>query len=405
MSMDILPILSTLRRHRTTAMLVVLEIALTCAIVCNAVFMIRERLDWIHTPSGIAESQVIEVATATIGKDSDLHGRVTTDLAALRSLPGVEAATLTNQIPFGQFSWNSGIKLDRDQKQSTINATTYYGDDLAHTLGLQFVAGQDFTADDYVWFDDVRRGKARDRLASVIITKQLADRLFPQGALGKTIWYSESALRVKGVVSALVRPSVNDRSMPYASMILPVRMVAGMGASYLLRTRPGQGDHAIEAAVSTLRKLDARRVITQKRTFAVVRNKFFASDRSMAGLLIGVCAALLVVTALGIVGLASFWVGQRRRQIGVRRALGARRSDILRYFQVENFLLATMGIVIGMVLAYGINLLLMKVYEVPRLPWEYLPMGAVLLWLLGQGAVLAPALRAASVPPVEATRG
>jgi len=111
------------------------------------------------------------------------------------------------------------------------------------------------------------------------------------------------------------------------------------------------------------------------------------------------------VTALGIVGLASFWVGQRRRQIGVRRALGARRVDILRYFQTENFLLASMGIALGMALAYGINLFLMREYELPRLPLFYLPLGAVLLWLLGQIAVFAPAMRAASVPPVVATRG
>jgi putative ABC transport system permease protein len=79
--------------------------------------------------------------------------------------------------------------------------------------------------------------------------------------------------------------------------------------------------------------------------------------------------------------------------------------DVLRYFQTENFLLASMGIVLGMVLAYGINLILMREYELPRLPFVYLPVGAAVLWALGQAAVLAPALRAASVPPVVATRG
>jgi putative ABC transport system permease protein len=114
---------------------------------------------------------------------------------------------------------------------------------------------------------------------------------------------------------------------------------------------------------------------------------------------------LLVVTALGIAGLASFWVGQRRRTIGVRRALGATRADILRYFLAENFLLATAGIALGMVLAYGINLFLMRHYELPRLPAAYLPVGTLALWLIGQLAVLAPALRAAAVSPVVATRG
>jgi putative ABC transport system permease protein len=112
----------------------------------------------------------------------------------------------------------------------------------------------------------------------------------------------------------------------------------------------------------------------------------------------------LVVTALGIVGLASFWVQQRTKQIGIRRALGATRGQILRYFQTENFLLATVGIVLGMLLAYSINLWLMSAYELPRMPIAYLPIGAVLLWLLGQVAVFGPAYRAAAVPPAVATR-
>ncbi len=124
----------------------------------------------------------------------------------------------------------------------------------------------------------------------------------------------------------------------------------------------------------------------------------------MAYLLAGVSVALLVITALGVVGLASFWVQQRTRQIGVRRALGATRGDILRYFQLENFILATAGIALGMALAYAINLWLMHSYQVARLPAGYLPVGAVLLWMLGQLAVLGPALRAAMIPPAIATR-
>jgi putative ABC transport system permease protein len=124
----------------------------------------------------------------------------------------------------------------------------------------------------------------------------------------------------------------------------------------------------------------------------------------MAFLLVGVSLALLVITGLGIVGLASFWVQQRTRQIGIRRALGATRSNILRYFQTENFILATVGIVVGMGLAYAINLWLMHKYQVPRLPGSYLPIGAALLWALGQLAVLGPAMRASMIAPATATR-
>ena len=135
-----------------------------------------------------------------------------------------------------------------------------------------------------------------------------------------------------------------------------------------------------------------------------MRDEYYRQDRAMAWLLAAVIVALLVVTALGIVGLASFWVQQRTKQIGIRRALGATRGQILRYFQTENFLLASIGIAVGMLLAYAINQLLMGKYELPRLPLVYLPVGAITLWLLGQFAVFWPARRAAAVPPAVATR-
>ncbi len=140
------------------------------------------------------------------------------------------------------------------------------------------------------------------------------------------------------------------------------------------------------------------------RTLPELRKDYFQSVRLMMMLLAGVIVALLGATALGIVGLAGYWVEQRRKQIGIRRALGATRTDILRYFQLENFLIVSLGIVVGMVLAYGLNLGLMRFYELPRLPLAYLPLSALLLWLLGQAAVLAPALKASAIAPMQAIR-
>jgi putative ABC transport system permease protein len=117
-----------------------------------------------------------------------------------------------------------------------------------------------------------------------------------------------------------------------------------------------------------------------------------------------VCVVMLAVTAVGIVGLTSFWVGQRRRQIGIRRAVGASRGHIRYYFQTENFLLTTAGVVLGMGLAFLLNVYLMRHYEMRMMPWYYLPVGAIALWTLGQLAALGPAVRASAVPPVVATR-
>jgi putative ABC transport system permease protein len=190
-------------------------------------------------------------------------------------------------------------------------------------------------------------------------------------------------------------------------MILPIKLDYTVGGNYMIRVNdPARRDEVLKAAVAALKHNGPNRIVLDDNTKTVeaLRADYYRQDRSMMWLLVAVCIALLVVTALGIVGLASFWVQQRTKQIGVRRALGATRGQILRYFQTENFLLATLGIVIGMMLAYGINQLLMGKYELPRLPALYLPIGAVVLWLLGQVAVLGPARRAAAVPPAVATR-
>jgi putative ABC transport system permease protein len=104
------------------------------------------------------------------------------------------------------------------------------------------------------------------------------------------------------------------------------------------------------------------------------------------------------------VGLTSFGVGQRRKQIGVRRALGATKGDILSYFLTENLLIGVAGVLIGALLAIGMNLWLVTQFEMARLSISYVLVGVVALLLLGQGAVLAPAMRASRVSPVEATR-
>src|SRR5438094_679529 len=91
--MHFLPILSTLRRHRTAATLIVLEIALTCAIVCNAIFLIGDRLSRMDKPSGIAEDEIVHVQLAGIGKGTDADAITKQDFAALRALPGVKELT------------------------------------------------------------------------------------------------------------------------------------------------------------------------------------------------------------------------------------------------------------------------------------------------------------------------
>ncbi|MEY2854020.1 MAG: hypothetical protein RL030_1152 [Pseudomonadota bacterium] len=409
--MEIRPILSTLGRHKTAAILIVLEIALACAIVSNALFLIGNRVEQMNERSGLAEDEIVRVQITGIGTDDNADALTRTDLASLRAIPGVKAATVLNQVPFVNSSWNSGVKLRQEQDRSMMNATIYMAEEqFVETLGLQVIAGRDFEPGEYQDFSELQKPDYTAGVPVAIVTRKLAETMYPgENALGKTFysWDDEKPTRIVGIVDHLVRPSTQGGpAQREYTMVFPMRVPYNLGGNYLLRTEPGRREEVLKAATAALRANGPNRIILEENTrmMEALRRDFHQEHRSMAWLLGAVIVALLIVTALGIVGLASFWVQQRTRQIGVRRALGATRGQILRYFQLENFLLATAGIVLGMLLAFGINQLLMEKYELPRLPWYYLPIGAVVLWTLGQLAVLWPARRAAAVPPAVATR-
>lgn len=405
--MDIRPILSTLARHKTAAALIVMEVALSCAIICNAVFLISQRLERIDRPTGMANEEIVRISMGNLGENPEADALVKQDVASLRALPGVKAAGSINHVPFDNSSWNTSIQLAAEQERPNAQANVYLGDAVIETLGLKLAEGRDFTPDEYSNWTEMNKQNAKVMMPSVILSRELANKLFPgESAIGKNIyaWNADNVPhRVVGVVDRLIR--TNDNGGPAEAgftMILPAKDLT-MG-TFVLRTTPERRTEVLKAALATLEKNSARRLVLRDGTFSDIKQDYYRGDRAMAWLLITVIISLLVVTALGIVGLASFWVQQRTKQIGIRRALGATKGQILRYFQTENFLLATLGIVIGMILAYCINQMLMGKYELPRLPLLYLPVGAVLLWLLGQVAVYGPARKAASVPPAVATR-
>src|SRR5262245_37520300 len=126
--------------------------------------------------------------------------------------------------------------------------------------------------------------------------------------------------------------------------------------------------------------------------------------RASALILSAVGLLVLAVTMVGITGLAAFNVTTRTKQLGTRRAIGARKFHILRYFLVENWLITTSGALLGCALALAAGMYLAVTYELPRLPLFYLVGGVVLLWTIGLLAVLVPARRAASISPAVATR-
>ncbi|MEH0166241.1 ABC transporter permease [Paucibacter sp. JuS9] len=404
--MDLMPILATLKRHKTAAGLIVLQVALTCAIVCNALFLIFQRVERMEAPSGIVEDELLTLQVSTLTRVENPDAVTRLDLQMLRALPGVKSVSLVNQIPFKDNFWATGVRLKPDGQEDGIGVANYMvSEGWLQTLGLKLLEGRDFANEEYRNQSEMEND-AKAGVSAVLINKALAEKLFPgKPAVGQALYTGgDEPARIVGVVERLVSPQPGGNSSNQLhTLIQPIRM-SFRGGVFLVRVAPGEREAVLSKAAAGLEKMQARRVVREKSLFTDLRETYYRQDRNMAWLMGAVCIALLLVTAFGIVGLASFWVQQRTRMIGTRRALGATRGQILRYFQAENFLLTSLGLLLGMAAAYGISVLLMKNYELPRLPLFYLPVGAVTLFLLGQLAVLSPARRAAALPPVAALR-
>jgi putative ABC transport system permease protein len=186
-------------------------------------------------------------------------------------------------------------------------------------------------------------------------------------------------------------------------VIVPI-VEAGPGALFVVRVKDGAIDRTMPDVRNALIATHPDRLFGRLRPFDDVRSEAYEKDRSMAIALGMVCCVLVLVTALGIVGLTSFWVARRKRQIGIRRALGATRTAIVRYFLIENALLSSCGALLGMLLARALNVWLWSHYGVSPLPIPYMILCAGIVLALGQASAMFPALRASKVAPTEALR-
>jgi putative ABC transport system permease protein len=402
--MQLHPILSAMRRNKVGAILIAAQMAITVAILCNAFFIIEQRLALSQRATGLDESNVFVMSNQWVGNPPDLSSRLQTDLAALRALPGVVDATVTNSSPLSNGGDSEGISLMKDQKESTAHSALYFGDEHAlKSLGLHLTAGRDFTADEVQdKFGDTDLTKP----AAAIISRALAEKLFPgKSALGRTMFIDNDSIPIVGIVERLQVPWTEGWSKDFSedSTIEPFRFTTTY-YHYIVRTEPGQITNVLKAAEKKLIEINRGRVLEKTMTQQASRAEAYQDDRGLAVILGVVCAALVTVTAFGIVGLTSYWVAQRRRQIGIRRALGATRQAIVRYFQTENLMIAGVGAALGIALAIALNLWMVTTFEMERLHPSYAIVGAIIVLLLGQASVLWPALKAASIPPALATR-
>ena len=393
-------------RKKSGAVLIAVQISIALAILSNALALIVDRLSWSTRLTGIDEANIIFIYATSVDKPMSFTALRSSDLALLRSMAGVANAYATNSFPLEGGGWSMSADLVPDQKSPSAHISYYFVDEQAiDTLGVKLIAGRNFNASEIV----DRDGNTAPPATGIIVTRTLAQRLFPRGdALGKSIYTeTKDPSPIIGIIDRLQGPFVAATGFMSTftenSVLAPFRPL-GDSSTYVVRTKPGRLNEALKAAQNKLESINGSRIISAT-SMGEVRAKAYRSNRGLTLILGAVATILVAVTAFGMAGLTSYWVAERRRQIGIRRALGATRLAILQLFQKENLAIASSGVLVGILLAIGLNIWLIGRFEMVRLNPAYVIGSGLVMLLLGQIAVLWPAVRAAKVPPALAIRG
>jgi len=398
--MVIRPIFSALLRNSAGAILVALQIAITLAIVVNAVYLTTQRVTLVGRPTGIDDQNIFSFPVEGFEKDFDFVAMVRADMAVLRQLPGVIDAAPISQVPLSGSGSSSGYYALPDKKGKDSPANIFRTD--AHgatTLGVKLSDGKNLDDSMVEWKQKYDQGQP----PVAVVSQGFAAALFPgeKNLVGKTFYDDQSKpIRIVGVIEHMHGSWVGWDKV---DRVMLVPLVSEF-TRYIVRTRPGDLDRVMKETETALRKRDPNRVVGKLRKMSDDKQRSYSGDMMMAFTLTVVTGLVLVFSSLGIFGLATFNVNSRTRQIGTRRAVGARKMDIVQYFLAENWIVTTLGVVVGCGLALAVGYWLSTQYQLPRLDLYYLVGGVLGLWALGQLAAWQPARRAAKVSPAMATR-
>jgi putative ABC transport system permease protein len=402
------PILSALLRNGTGAALVAVQVAIALAVLVNATYIAVQRVEKIGRPTGIDVDNIFVIESDGFTKAFRYVSAIQEDLAYLRSLSGVTAAAPFNAVPMGGGGNGTELTAKPNDPLHAQPGNHFETDERGlDTLGLRLVAGRGFGREE-ILPPLSKQNTGGAWVPQIILTKALAAALFPQeNPLGKPVYDNLGRpATIIGIVEEMQGAWINWSHGNYVFLMprLPADFNGG-DVYYLVRTQPGRGGNALMRTVEDhLAASNPNRLVQTVRPLQDFKDFSYQNDRNMAIFLVTVTGLLLGIASLGIFGLATFNVSIRTKQIGTRRAVGARKGDIVRYFMVESALITTAGILLGCALALGIGYWLSVQYELPRLDLHYLVGGVLLLWTIGQLAAWYPARRAAAVAPSVATR-
>ncbi len=403
--LHIKPIVSSLLRSKSGPVLLFLQMMLSIAIIANASFIISERLEMMQRDSGIVEEEAITFRAGAFYSTLSPEVENKHNQEIIRNLPNVKAVTSTNMFPLSGSGWNTNLSdkpgSDQEGAKSTPHLAQYMvNEHFIDALGLNLAEGRNF------YPDEIIHGQvSSDSVVKLIVSKKLADEYWDgESAIGKILYKGEDPLEVIGVVEKLQGSWVHSDNLDYSIVMGIDYGSKGANSMYIVRAEPRHIPELKKQITDALVGENPYRVTPEFETVKEARIRSYKGDALMVSMLSIVIVLLLLISALGLSGMVMFNVQRRTKQIGTRRALGARKRDIINQFLIENYLICLTAGVSGGLLAMQLGRQLMKHYDLPMLDMTYAFATVSGLFVVTTIAVLLPARKAATISPAVATR-
>ncbi len=384
-------------QRRIRATLVAGEIALSLVLLVGAGLTIRSFVKLQHEPAGFSPDRVLTVGVSlpaarypTPAMKAQFWQQT---LDSLRQVPGVEVAGATSRLPLLPGNSTRGLTI-RDLPPNT-QASAHYRTatpDYFRAMGIQILRGRVFQESD-------REG----RPLVAVVSASAAQRYWPnRNPIGERFSINEPAITIVGVVADVHAASLDTPPQP--TVYVPYRQDPWPFMTFALRTTaaPSALTNAVRDAIWRVDKeqpVGAVLTMDQQLSNSLTRRRFSVTLLSAFG------AVAVSLAAIGLYGVLAFIVAQRRREIGVRMALGAQPRDVVADVLGHGLRLAAVGIVAGIALALGTTRLVSSLLFGTS-PTDVVTFAAVaaLLVAIAAGASLVPALRASRVDPLIALR-
>ncbi len=381
--------------------LVVAEVALALVLLAGAGLMIKSFSRLQNVDMGFQAENVLTMRLALRGpryQDPSSFSQTYRELEReISALPGVVSAGFIYDVPLGGDRPGTGFYFEDDDPEATpprLTNVTYVTYGYFNTMGIQLLQGRDFNDGDTPESEPI-----------VIVNRAFVKAYVgDQNPLSKRlIGFGPDPIRIAGVVGDVRHDQVAIETTPV--IYVPVHQHPDNNYLSLVARTSGPPEAAVDAVRQRIRSIDSSIAIYRITTLDELVSNSVAEPR-FTTFLLGLFAFIaLLLATVGIYGLIRYSVSQRIQEIGIRTALGAQRTDIIRMVLKQGLTLTLYGVVIGLIVAIGMSRLLAnQLFDVSATDPVTLFGVAILLVGIAWTACYLPARRAARVDPVIALR-